>query len=235
MPKTLCCEHCGAGFRVPPSRIQRFCSVECYNAGTGRVRVGRECEQCGLLFTAKPHRADQRFCSHVCMYAYRSAHGFDDGAQVSGPENSRWKPRVALFCNWCREPYTVPRYRHKRSRFCSQQCQGSFLARRLQKSVSGAERRFVAFLRSHGLHVETQVQFGHFTLDAWFPGTRIVVEFDGDYWHSIPRVIAKDARKDAALFCAGYSVVRVLQSEFDADPDAVLRRIENMLSREVAA
>ena len=101
--------------------------------------------------------------------------------------------------------------------------------------MSEAERHFASFLRGRGLVLETQVQFGSSTLDIWFPGTRIVVEFDGDYWHSLPRMVAKDARKDAALFCAGYSVVRVLQSEFDADPDAVLRRIENMLSREVAA
>lgn len=53
---------------------------------------------------------------------------------------------------------------------------------------------------------------------------RVAVEFDGDYWHDLPQTAAKDQRKNAALGEEG-SVVRIRQSEHEADPGLSLTRI----------
>ena len=235
MPKTLQCEHCKADFTVSPSVRKRFCSVGCYNEATGRVRVDRTCEQCGVSFTAKPGRADQRFCGHDCMYENRRA---TDWRGFTGPkpgwENPRKLPRAQRECEWCGASFEILASRigkNGQGKFCTVNCASAHNVRYAQNRVSKAEERFVAFLNDNGLHPETQVQFSHFIVDAMFRDERVAVEFDGDYWHDLPRMKEKDSRKDAALRKAGYTIIRVRQTVHEADPADTLRRIVETLAQ----
>lgn len=72
------------------------------------------------------------------------------------------------------------------------------------------ERRGVTF-------VKQQVVDGLWVVDALVPGARIVIECDGEYWHSRPEMTARDRRKDAYLTSRGYKVLRFPESAIRAD------------------
>jgi very-short-patch-repair endonuclease len=99
--------------------------------------------------------------------------------------------------------------------------------------VSLAEREFARFLRKNGFDFDTQVQIKSYIVDVVFPSEHVAVEFDGDYWHDLPRTAAKDRKKDAALRQLGYEVIRVRQTAHEADPAASLARISSAITREV--
>ena len=70
MPLQKTCEHCGAGYKVPPARAKsRFCSRACADAGqTTGERREITCECCAVKFTAtKDHGAWPRFCGRACF------------------------------------------------------------------------------------------------------------------------------------------------------------------------
>jgi very-short-patch-repair endonuclease len=87
---------------------------------------------------------------------------------------------------------------------------------------SELERRGVPF-------VSQQVIDGLWVADALIPGARIVVECDGEYWHTRPELAARDSRKDRYLRSRGYRVLRFPEAAIKADVQACVQKIVGAL------
>jgi very-short-patch-repair endonuclease len=68
------------------------------------------------------------------------------------------------------------------------------------------------------------------TVDFFWPNRKLIVETDGDRYHRLASDRAADARRDRKLTRAGYTVLRVTGSEFNADPDRIIADIRALLS-----
>ncbi|MGH9428927.1 MAG: homing endonuclease associated repeat-containing protein, partial [Terriglobia bacterium] len=79
-----------------------------------------------------------------------------------------------------------------------------------------------------------QVVDGRYVVDALIPGARIVIECDGEYWHSIPGRPEQDTKRQRYLESRGYVVLRFPEATIRADVqacgqavvDALLQRIK---------
>ena len=54
---------------------------------------------------------------------------------------------------------------------------------------------------------------GRFLVDAYIPSLNLVIEADGDYWHSLDWAVRNDKRKNAYLRKCGYQVLRIPEHE----------------------
>ena len=78
-----------------------------------------------------------------------------------------------------------------------------------------------------GVVVRRQVPLlGRFIADFYAPSQRLVIEVDGAYHAGRERA---DARRDAALECAGYRVLRIEASLIVSDVEAALALIRAAL------
>jgi very-short-patch-repair endonuclease len=84
------------------------------------------------------------------------------------------------------------------------------------------ERRGVTF-------VKQQVIDGLWVADAIIPGARMVIECDGEYWHSLPEMQERDRRKDAYLKARGYKVLRFPEAAIRADVKGCVQRVVDAL------
>lgn len=84
------------------------------------------------------------------------------------------------------------------------------------------ERREVPFVRQ-------QVIDGLWVADALIPGARIVIECDGEYWHSRPELVERDRRKDRYLQSRGYRVLRFPEAAIKADVRACVQKVVDTL------
>jgi very-short-patch-repair endonuclease len=75
------------------------------------------------------------------------------------------------------------------------------------------ETRNVPFARQ-------QVVDGRYLVDALIPGARIVIECDGEYWHSLPGRPEQDAKRQRYLETRGYVVLRFPEAAIHADVQA---------------
>jgi very-short-patch-repair endonuclease len=111
--------------------------------------------------------------------------------------------------------------------FCSRQCLGSYTVRYKQNRISKPEQ---AFLDEVALVVpfviRRQEPLGGFVADGYIAEHRLVIEFDGEYWHSFSNVQAKDRRKDAAYSAIGLRVVHVPERTYLDDPEAAIALVE---------
>ncbi|MDR6330650.1 DUF559 domain-containing protein [Deinococcus soli (ex Cha et al. 2016)] len=80
-----------------------------------------------------------------------------------------------------------------------------------------------------------------FCVDAYLPEQKVVVQFDGDYWHGHPaKYAALDARQarrvnhdrsqDAYMAKLGYRVIRIWESDLKKRPEAVQEGLRKALT-----
>ncbi|WP_333826205.1 endonuclease domain-containing protein [Pinisolibacter sp.] len=97
-------------------------------------------------------------------------------------------------------------------------------ARRLRRSMTGAEARLWAALRGHrfaGTSFRRQTPIGPYIADFCCPEVRLVIEVDGGQ-HGDDGGIARDLHRDAWLADAGFRVIRFWNHEVLAETDTVL-------------
>jgi very-short-patch-repair endonuclease/endogenous inhibitor of DNA gyrase (YacG/DUF329 family) len=210
----IICEICGKEFTVKAYMAddRRFCSLKCKGVGFRGVfagdnnprynKVEHACIICGKPFMVKAvHDARGRglYCSKECQYP----------------------PHVEMNCQWCNVTFLVtPGVKEKGERqFCSASCRGSYSAYIMglhlgPTSIEVAVKRVLIELDI--LFVE-QKQIGHWLADFYLPEYNLVLECDGDYWHSLPKQIEKDARRDKWMKSKGYSILRLPENKIKAN------------------
>ena len=210
--QTVQCIQCGVSFKAPQSNARQFCSTTCYDNSRRKPKVDKLCDHCGKPFQSFPSDTSARFCSTACRYSH-----------LSGDRNSRWKPSIALTCEQCggvfdRKPW------QSHIRFCSRKCRNYWLRNNII-SPTGIEIAIEAVLQSMGITFEPQAQLEKWSCDFFVPGANLVIECDGDYWHSLPRMQRKDAIKDQWLQDHGYQVLHLSERDINQDIEQCKDRI----------
>ena len=231
------CEHCGQIFTRHKSAVKhdppRFCGMACTYASfkvngqpRSKPQIEVVCETCGKHELTSPSRANtQRFCSQKCMIVWR--------APVARLQRFLPAAHAKIKCEWCGDNFETHLCRVKdgRGRFCSRECNGAWTRRNKQNRVSKAETFFGSQLKALGFVFESQHRIGKWVVDFCFVEERLVVEYDGEYWHSLPKAIVRDARKDSRLILDGYSVLRVPERLHIDSPEAAIDLVQNALKR----
>jgi very-short-patch-repair endonuclease len=98
-------------------------------------------------------------------------------------------------------------------------------AARLRRAIegkqtrSGLERRFVAFVRRHGVpEPEMNVRIGALTVDALWRDAGLVAEIDSIGTHGTAHSFEKDRLRDAYLVARGLRCIRVTDRRLAEDP-----------------
>jgi very-short-patch-repair endonuclease len=81
--------------------------------------------------------------------------------------------------------------------------------------------------RQLGVHFRRQYRIGRFVADFAAPAVRLIVEVDG-LWHG--RRVAADVRRDRALKCAGWRVLRLPAELVERELSVAVERIRAALS-----
>jgi very-short-patch-repair endonuclease len=253
------CEICVRAFQVEPYRATaRFCSRSCQAAGHSKELLKpeeRRCRYCEIVFVVTPS-SEKIYCTRKCA---SKAHG----AKVTGTHlstvyissicpicaksfsarktlyqkfcsrkcaNVSYQRTITLSCQICEKPFTV-RAKLSDQKFCSRTCRTIGIG----KTESYIERAFAAGLESVGIEAHAQYPIGPYTLDFAIPERRIVIECDGNYWHSRPECIKRDRRKDKFLTARGWDVLRFSETDINAELNECLLRVRQALSKEDSA
>ena len=95
---------------------------------------------------------------------------------------------------------------------------------------SELERLFLELCRDHGLPAPAMnVMVAGFEVDAWWPGSSLIVELDGFAFHNTRGAFERDRSKDVALKLAGYEVVRITHRRLIAEPEVVASELRQLL------
>jgi len=94
----------------------------------------------------------------------------------------------------------------------------------IKNKVYHGENEFIFYLCSNErqlLNNETNI----FCVDFYDKDANLVIEYDGDYWHSFEKQKKHDESRDTILKNRGLNVVRIKESEYLKDRDSVIKTI----------
>lgn len=95
-------------------------------------------------------------------------------------------------------------------------CNG-ILAQQFRKGPTSIERKLYEELKNRGILFERQYLInGKFVVDAYVPSLNLVIEADGDYWHSLDKMIKRDRAKNAYLAKCGYKLLRLPEHQINS-------------------
>jgi len=89
--------------------------------------------------------------------------------------------------------------------------------------TSAIEEAIIKQLQDLGIPLVPQVKLGNnWVFDGAIDGTMVLVEVHGEYWHTLPEVQARDARKQQWADQNGYTILTIWEADYQNDPDAAL-------------
>lgn len=224
-----------------------YCSLDCYRSSKRPNRKkgeDRTCLQCGTAFYIPKCRVEMgegQFCTLTCHNEHQGRAKTLHVCKMCG-ETFRWSPSRAASGR-----YNIT--------YCSLPCRDADPARlarlvelnamQQMRKPTRAEMVGYSLLELAGCNYLTQTVFaGKFTPDAVVPAARLVVQFDGDYWHDrkgtstearIKRRVAQDHSQDAYIRKCGWEVIRFWESDLRNDFDGCMTRLNQALSRPLGA
>ena len=245
--RTITCQRCGTVVtkRMPPGRL--YCSLGCYRGGprpARRTGESRACRHCGATFYVPANRVlkgEGDFCTLACHNADQGRAKTEHTCKMCG-STFRWSPSRSASGN-----YNIT--------YCSLDCRNADPERTARLVAMNAllqsGRTTNAEVLGYALldqlkvdYLRQQVFAGKFTPDAVIPAARLVIQFDGDYWHDrdgasteprIRRRVSLDRSQDTYVRTCGWDVIRFWHSDLKAAPEACADRLTQLLHRPLGA
>lgn len=226
------CKTCGKEFWKPSRGIRPYCSHIC--SAIGR-RLGElvKCEWCGkevykpqcLFISHKNH-----FCSIVCANKFQGRNKLKYNCKICGKLFEWSKSRIQTN----NPTYCSIECRNQCDEWRQNACIKANVAQQEKKGLNKLEitgRHILEELHlKNGIDFQEQVLMAKkFLVDVVILGKKIVIQWDGDYWHSLAKRKRLDRSQDAYLNKLGYSVLRFRQSDLQTNRSEVYANIKRAI------
>lgn len=234
------CPICGKA--VDSQRV--YCSPECFQEfqqehGASK-RNGRvvECEWCSASFYLSKYRLEQAqhyFCCPEHQIAWQGRNKIEYNCKTCG-KAFLWSPS--------REKNNTPTYCSLKCRNADPELRKQWLValNQLQKRQRTTPER-IGYKLLDAMNIDYTAQYlfkNKFTVDAFVPAHRLVIQIDGDYWHGHPdrfpnpderqqRRMNYDRSQDAYMKACGFHVVRVWETDLKHALPEVRLALQNVL------
>lgn len=196
-----------------------------------------KCDICSKDFLrCKGHinRRKHHFCSRQCYKIWRYSTKVKEeinrkiGISHIGKKQYSQYRRKTFYCESCGKEYWRRLGELKRfgSRFCSQSCVGIWLCKNVRKKNTDIENIVSNLLKESNIEFQAQKQIKRIAIVDFLIKGKVVIEADGDYWHSTDKQKEKDIKRDKVLSKMGYIIIRFLGSEIKTNPQKCLKTIK---------
>lgn len=243
----LRCRVCGGNFLYNTKALSTgknkgtYCSIKCKSVGMSKIKQFKHCIMCdnkivckrSSFFKKRP--TYNRFCSIQCSATYKKVNNRIEVKCLTCNKSyyvQKWRTKTGCgyYCSvTCRRksPVIKEKLRKRQQKLWSLQSYASQIMN--QKKATSIEKKLYQELQRRGLLFETQKVIGNrFIVDAYIPSLNLIIEADGDYWHSLPKVVSKDKRENAYIKKCGYNILRI--SERDFNNKSYLSKIERSVN-----
>ena len=221
------CEYCGKIFYAPYPQVEKgkgnFCSRKCLTDYQKGIRIKKVCQFCGKVFYIIParQRASGKFAGKYC-----SRECSDKGRAGSG--STRWQgDNIKRVCKTCGKIFFVrpSKLKNSRGKFCSRRCNSIYVMKHMKMENTSIELAMEAeFIKQHIPYMKQAPVEGIALVDFLLPDN-IVVQCDGDYWHSPQEVKDKDNNQDFLLGFKGYKIFRFSETEINKSTKKCVKKI----------
>lgn len=241
--KKVFCEYCNKELYKTSSAIKRtnhnFCSMKCFHKWQFKYQTGensphwkggeaqRICKTCNKVFSvpqALVKNGRGKFCSIKCRAKWQSKYN-------RGKKHPRWKKKVKCTCKTCRKTFYVEPNIIKRGygKFCSLSCSSIYTIKHFPNANTSIELKVRQWLDNLNIPYEQQVLTEGICRPDFLLENKLIIECDGDFWHSSPNAKTRDAKKELLLGFKGYTILRLTETDINKHSRRCINRIKELI------
>ena len=147
---------------------------------------------------------------------------------LKGKNSPNWKGgKIKIICKNCGKekevyPFTI---KNKNGKFCSSRCSAIWQRKHQKNKDTSIEIAIKQELIKNKIPYMKQVPIEGIALVDFLLPNKIIIQCDGDYWHSRKINKGKDIAQDTILIFKGYKVFRFWEHEIKKSVKKCIRRI----------
>ena len=152
-------------------------------------------------------------------------------ADFKGEKHPRWKGgEIRINCKICGKEKTFPVSTIKKGqgKFCSQKCFSIWNIKHMKKKDTSIELAVENELKRRGIPYLKQVPIKGIALVDFLLPNKIIIQADGDYWHSRKKNKGKDISQDTELYFKNYKVFRFTETEINKSAKKCINKVMNI-------
>jgi very-short-patch-repair endonuclease len=124
--------------------------------------------------------------------------------------SSKGKPSPRLGAKLSQETKDkLSEYNNRPNILLAHRLRGQSIAKRVRKSGTDIEIKIWNLLRELNIKFKSNSKLGFFVPDILIENKKLIIECDGDYWHSSPESIKRLKYRDKEFKKLGYSVLHL--------------------------
>ena len=192
----------------------KYCSLSCYRKGnrinlkTGKVTQCAFCKK--ENYKPKGQLKERNFCSTKCANEYQGRNKIEYICKICG-KKFKWSKSRALQGN---PTYCSTLCLNKDSEHFIKCGIASTMKQQKKNGLNKLELAGRKILEDIGVGFNEQViMFDKFLVDVLVKDKPIIIQWDGEYWHSKPKRKLLDKSQDAYMKKCGYKVIRITDVE----------------------
>ena len=150
-----------------------------------------------------------------------------------GEKHPNWKGgKVKIICKICGKEKNVRPSHIKKGwgKFCSQKCAAIDRNKHLKKYDTSIERAIEQELKKQNIPYMKQVPLEGIALVDFLLPNKIIIQCDGNYWHSRKINKGKDIAQDTVLHFKSYKVFRFTETEIKKSPFKCIKKVISYIS-----
>ena len=191
---------------------QRLSPATEFKKGVTSLNKGKRkdlvCGHCGVHFCTIKY-SKVKYCSKNCMLL-----GIRPSRQRHVPSHKGYKASEQARAKMRQIKLNNPR---PTSFYRAINLKG-LIKQQTSKEPTSIEKKVYQELERRGVLFERQKLInGRFLVDVYIPSLNLIIECDGDYWHSLERVKKKDKAENAYLKKCNYKLLRLSEREIKDD------------------
>jgi len=230
--RTIKCLGCGKMLtkRMPVGR--KYCSLECWRKSKHPQRkTGKffKCEWCGKeVYKSKSLQREHKFCSKNCANKWQGRNKLIFICKICGKQFKLSKSlaeeegRNPTYCSW--------KCRLKDNEHIRKVSIIGNLAQQNKKGLNKLELAGRKILQDLGIKFNEQVlMFNKFLVDVLLKDKKIIIQWDGEYWHNKTKRKKLDISQDAYMKKCGYKVIRITDKQIKNNIEKVYENIKKAI------
>lgn len=228
--RTITCIGCNDTITKRMPQDREYCSLECYRKSKRPQRKTGILKNCGCcdkeIYVRLSELKENNFCSKKCA-----------------DENQR-QNKLKFECKICSKTFYWSKSRIKTNnpKYCSMDCRNQDketliknalkgnLTQLNKKGLNRLELKGNEILNNLDIKYDTQVpMFNKFVVDVLLKDKKIVIQWDGEYWHTKEKRKKLDISQDAYLRKCGYEIIRITDKQIKNNIEEVYEIIKKTI------
>lgn len=185
-----------------------YCSIKC-SAKSKKVGKTIECIVCKKkVYKCRVHLNNHKdnFCGMKCANKYQGRNKVSCVCRICRKNFKCSKSQIRLYCSWeCRIK--------DKEHIMTNAIKGNLIQQN-KKGLNKLELKGRQILQDLKVDFKEQVlMFNKFLVDVLVEKQKLIIQWDGVYWHTKPKRIELDKSQDSYMKKCGYKVIRVTDED----------------------